>query len=93
MTIGFLRLELYIHNSFSLKDKRRVLKSIKDRLRKYFNVSISEISENDKWQLANLGVVTISTDTRHANQTLSKVVDFIEENKEIEISKYNIEML
>lgn len=93
MTIGLLQVELSIHNSHSLKEKRMVLKSLKDRIRKQFNISITETDHQDKWQYATLGIVTISTDIRHTNQVLSQVVEFIETNREVDIIKYNIEML
>ena len=60
--IGIQTLELYIPASNSLKTKRRVLKSFKDRIKHKFNVSISEIAEHDKWQRALLGVAMISND-------------------------------
>lgn len=70
-----------------------VTKSLKDRLRRQFNITITETDNHDKWQLVNLGIATISTDTKYANQVLSGVVKFIEGLKEVEITKYEIEML
>lgn len=70
-----------------------VLKSLKDRLRKQFNISIAEVDNHDKWQYATLGIVSISTDNRHTNQVLSRVVDFIEPLREVDIIKYKVEML
>lgn len=93
MTIGLLQIELNIHNSHSLKEKRMVLKSLKDRLRRQFNISIAETDAQDKWQYASLGIVTISTDSRHANQVLSRTVEFIEAIRGMDIIKYRVEML
>lgn len=70
-----------------------VIKSLKDKLRRQFNISVTETDNHDKWQLANIGVATISTDTKHANQILSGVVKFIEDLKEAEMLKYEMEML
>lgn len=70
-----------------------VLKSLKERLRRQFNISITETDAQDKWQYTSLGIVTISTDNRHANQMLSNVVEFIETLRGLDIIKYNIEML
>lgn len=93
MTIGLLKIELHIPDSSSLKEKRMVIKSLKDKLRRQFNIAITETDNHDKWQMANLGIATISTETRHANQILSGVVKFIEELKEVQVIKYNIEMI
>jgi uncharacterized protein len=64
MPIAYLTLELRIENAHSLKDKRQVLRSVKDRLRNSFNISVAEIEGADLWQRATLGVVSIS-DSRH----------------------------
>jgi uncharacterized protein len=60
MPIAYLTLELRIEGAHSLKEKRQVLRSLKDRLRNSFNVAIAEIDANDLWQRATLGVVSIS---------------------------------
>lgn len=93
MTIGVLKINLHIYDSSSLKEKRMVTKSLKDRLRRQFNITITETDNHDKWQIANLGIATIATSTKHANQVLSGVVKFIEDLREVEIIKYEIEML
>jgi uncharacterized protein len=77
MIVGLLSLELHIPGSRSLKEKRMVLRGIKDRLRK-FNVAVAEIEHHDLWQRAGLGVVTISTTEAHADQELAAVVSEIE---------------
>jgi uncharacterized protein len=60
MPIAYLSLELRIEGAHSLKDKRQVVRSVKDRLRNSFNISIAEIEATDLWQRATLGVVSIS---------------------------------
>lgn len=60
MPIAYLTLELRIEGAHSLKDKRQVLRSMKDRLRHSFNISIAEIEVTDLWQRATLGIVSIS---------------------------------
>ena len=60
MPIAYLTLELRIEAAHSLKDKRQVLRSMKDRLRNSFNIAIAEIEVTDLWQRATLGVVSIS---------------------------------
>ena len=58
--IAFLTLELRIEAAHSLKDKRQVLRSLKDKLRSSFNVSVAELEQSDLWQRATVGVVSIS---------------------------------
>jgi len=93
MTVGLLQLELSIPTSRSLKSKRRVLKSIKDRARSKFNVSIAEVDDQDVWDRAVLAVCCVSNDVRLCNEVLSKVVNFVESDGESELLVYHIEML
>ena len=65
MVVGLLTVELHVPGSQSLKDKRMVLRRVKDRLKK-FNVAVSEVDHHDLWQRAALAVVTVSTDQAHA---------------------------
>ncbi|HUK53325.1 MAG TPA: DUF503 domain-containing protein [Candidatus Binatia bacterium] len=73
MPIGLLTLEIYIPDARSLKDKRQVLRSLKDRLRGRYNVAIAELDHQETWQRALVGVVTISSDPLHLEQALQKV--------------------
>jgi len=75
MPIGLLTLEIYIPDARSLKDKRQVLRSLKDRLRRQFNIAIAELDGQETWQRAVVGVVTISADTRHLEDSLEKVAN------------------
>lgn len=72
MTIGLLTLELHIRHSHSLKEKRQVLRSLKERLRKRFNVSIAELDFQDTWQRSVIGVVTVSGSRGQVEQTLAR---------------------
>jgi uncharacterized protein YlxP (DUF503 family) len=77
VVIGLLSVELYIPHAQSLKDKRMVLRSIKDRLKK-FNVAVAEVAHQDVWQRAGLGIVAISTSTEHVDKELAAVADEID---------------
>ncbi len=77
MVVGLLSVELHLPGAQSLKDKRMVLRRLKDRLKK-FNVAVAEIDHHDLWQRARLGVVTISTTNAHADRELAAVADEIE---------------
>ena len=73
--VGVLTLELRLENSFSLKDKRQVVRSLKDRLRHKFNVAVAEIDYQDLWQRAALAAVTVSSDHEYAEKLLQSVED------------------
>jgi uncharacterized protein YlxP (DUF503 family) len=72
-TVGVLTLELRLENSHSLKEKRHVVQSLKDRLRSKFNVAVAEIDYQDLWQRAAVAAVTVSSDQVHAEKVLRSV--------------------
>ena len=71
--IASLTLELRIEGAHSLKDKRQVLRSLKDRLCAHFNVAVSELEHQELWQRSRVGVVTISGDGRHLEETMEAI--------------------
>ena len=75
MPVGLLTLELHIPDAQSLKDKRQVLRSLKDKLRRQFNVAVAELDHHDVWQRSVVGVVTLSNEERHVQESLQKVLD------------------
>lgn len=93
MVIGICRLELMIRENHSLKEKRRIVKQIVDRVKHRFNVSIAEVGDNDLWQSAELGLCMVSNDRRFTNQALDKIVDFIESITSADVIKAEIEIL
>jgi uncharacterized protein len=74
MPVGLLTLELHIADAQSLKDKRQVLRSLKDRLRAHFNVAVAELDFEDTWQRSVVGVVTLSNKEHHVEESLQKVL-------------------
>jgi uncharacterized protein YlxP (DUF503 family) len=92
MVVGLLSVELHVPGSRSLKEKRMVLRRIKDRLKK-FNVAVSEVEHHDLWQRAGLAVVTVSTDESHADRELAAVADEIERVEPGLIARQEIEFL
>lgn len=72
-SIGVLTLELVLPDAHSLKEKRHVVQSLKDRLRHKFNVSVAEIDHQDTWQRATLAAVTVASDHTHAERVLQSV--------------------
>jgi uncharacterized protein YlxP (DUF503 family) len=73
MPIATLTLEIRIEHAQSLKDKRQVLRSLKDKLRQQFNVSVAELEETDLWQRATIGVVSISSSRDYLTQMMQSV--------------------
>ena len=92
MHVAVLHVEIHIPYAQSLKDKRMVLRRIKDRLQK-FNVAVAELEHQDLWQRANLGIAAISTTTVHVEQALEAVVDEIERVEPGLISRTEVEHL
>ena len=93
MVVGILEVELTIPAADSLKAKRMILRSLKDRIRRSFNVSVAEVAENDLWENAVLAVVMVSNDKRFANQALSKVVDLIEDSRGLTLDDYHLSFI
>ena len=94
MNVGVCKISLRLPENQSLKDKRRVLKSITTRVRNRFSVAIAEVNEQSLWQRATLGICCVSNNSRYTNEVLSKAVDFIANSHfEIEIIEYEIEIL
>lgn len=73
MPIGLLTLEIHIPDARSLKDKRQVLRSLKDRLRAHYNVAVAELEHQELWQRSRVGVVSISGDSRHLEESLEAI--------------------
>ena len=93
MTVGVLQVELSIPDAFSLKDKRRVVKSLKDRLSARHNVSVAEIDDLDHRQAATVGVAMISNDPRFVESCLSRILDEIRANPRASLVSSDIELI
>jgi len=78
MVIGICRVELLVGDASSIKDKRRVVRSVVQRLRSRFNVAVAEVDRLDSWHAAQLGIVCVSNDSSHAASVLSSVVGWLE---------------
>ena len=92
MRVAVLHVELHLPYAQSLKDKRMILRRVKDRLQK-FNVAVAEIEHQDKWQRAALGVVAISNSAEHVEQELAAAADEIERVEPGLITRTEIEFL
>ena len=93
MILGTCRIQLFIPAAGSLKAKRSVIKSLKDRIRSRFNVSIAAVAEHDLWQRATLWLVVVSNERKHADQTIAAVVRMIEREQRAELIDFETESL
>jgi len=93
MVVGVCTIELYLPNNGSLKDKRQIVKSLKERTKRRFNVSIAEIDDQDLWQKTVLGIACVSNDKSHINQTLDKVIAMIRGTPPVEVVQYHLEII
>lgn len=93
MVVGVLSVRLAVFEALSLKDKRRIVKSLKDRLSNRHNVSVAEIDDLDHRQAATIGVAMISNDARFVESALARIVDEIRAFGRASILEYDIELL
>ncbi len=93
MIVGLLTLELHLPESNSLKSKRIIIKSLKDRIKNKFNVSIAEVDANDLWQLSVLGAACVANDTKVINQILDSIRNMVLNTPSVELIDSMMEML
>jgi ribosome-binding factor A len=93
MTIGILKIILFIHDSNSLKQKRMVLHSLKARLRNNFNIAVTQIADEDKWQKATLVIAGVEKNKGKMNSILSRIVNFMEDFGGANLVDYEIELI
>ncbi|MEE9591748.1 MAG: DUF503 domain-containing protein [Thermodesulfobacteriota bacterium] len=92
MVIGICHIDLFIHHSNSLKGKRKVLKTILERAKNRFNVSVAEVGDHDLWQRSKIGVCTIGNENAYVNSVLDKILNFIESLNVAEVVNHRIEI-
>jgi len=83
MTVGLARLTLFLSEAHSLKEKRMVLRRVKDRAQQKFNLSIAEVGENDLWQRAVLGVAVVGNGRRFVESALDEVIRFVRDEADV----------
>ena len=94
MHLGVCRIMLHLPDSGSLKDKRQVARSLSARIRNKFNVAVAEVEDQELWQRLTLAVCCVSTEPAHANEMVSKVVDFVEESRpDLELLDFQTEII
>lgn len=93
MVVGVETVELFISASQSLKDKRQVLHSLKDRLHGKYNVSVAEVDGQDLWQKAVIGLACVANESRHVNQVLEQALNMIKSIPALEVVRTRRELL
>jgi len=93
LVVGVLTVDIFVGEATSLKGKRRVLKSLLDRLKSKFNISVAEVGKQDSWQRSTIGISMVSNESAHAYKVLSAVIHFIEVHGGVELLDYSTELL
>src|SRR2546421_9738438 len=94
MVVGTCELIFHLPENHSLKGKRQVSRSLAQQIRGRFNVSVAEVAHQDRWQTLAIGVTCATNDERHANEVLSKIVDFAEDHSSgAVLHQHHIEIL
>ncbi len=93
MIVGLCTIELYIPDGHSLKAKRQILLSLKDRLRRKFNLSVAEVGDHELWQKAVLGIACVSNESAHVNSVLDQAINLVQSVPTIELVRSRIELL
>ena len=93
MTVGVLQIEIAIPDAFSLKDKRRVVKGLKDRIAHGHNVSIAEVGALDEHRRSVIGIAMVSNDARYVQGALDKLVDLVRLTPALSLVDYQTELL
>lgn len=93
MVIGVLQVELHIGDATSLKDKRRVVQSLRDRLHREHLVAVAEVDRQDTHQIAVLGMAVVSNQTPHAQGVLERIVNQLRHNPRFTLTDHAIEII
>ncbi|HPQ40140.1 MAG TPA: DUF503 domain-containing protein [bacterium] len=93
MAVGICYIEFEIQGARSLKEKRRVVKSLKDRLRSRFNISVAETGDQDLWQRAEIGFTCISSDHQYVDGLMASVIRLVEMDGRINVLDISTEII
>ena len=91
--VGALSIDLHIQSSNSLKSKRMVLRSIKDRIRDKFNVSVAEVGGQDKWQACTLGICMVGNDKKLIDASLQTILTVISQARDVTVTDHELQFL
>ena len=92
MLVGSAQVRLFMGQAGSLKEKRRIIKSLKDNIHNKFNVSVAEVDHLDKWQSTILGVAVAGKEKRHIESVLTGVINYIKLFRSCQLVDYDVEI-
>ena len=92
MVLAWAKISMRIPGIKSLKEKRRIIKSLKDRVFNKFKISISEVDENDIWQRATIGLAIVSSDRSYVQKSLDMVFQLISQNTYLEVIRRDFQI-
>jgi len=93
MIVGLLTLDLHIPEAHSLKSKRMAIKSLIDRIKSRFNVSIAEVDANDLWQRSVIAIALVANETQIINKVFEKIKNLVESIHAVELIDTSMELL
>ncbi|NLW02212.1 MAG: DUF503 domain-containing protein [Clostridiaceae bacterium] len=93
MVIGIMKVRLFSSDPQSLKDKRRLVRSLVERIKNRFNVSVAETGAHDSWNHCEIGIACVSNESAHADSMLAAVANYIESDGWLEITDYSTELI
>ena len=93
MIVAVMTVEMYLHGSASLKDKRAILRRLKDKLSNKYNISVAEVDHQDKWQRAQLGIAQVGSDYKYLEKCMNTIFDLIDNYDVAEVVDHTIEYL
>ncbi len=93
MFVAVICADIKIGEKSSLKEKRKILRSVIDRLKNKFNVSVAEVGHQDKWQRSVIGFAILSNDNAHVNSSADKVINFLHDVPDIDVIKIDLEII
>ena len=93
MIVGILHIQVSVFEAMNLKDKRRVIKSLKDRISNKYNVSIAEVGYNDSIRTSLLGIAMVGNERRFLDSALSGIVNYVRSFGQLSLIDYTLEMV
>lgn len=93
MIVGLLTLDLHIFEAHSLKEKRFVIKSLIDRIKNKFNVSVAEVDANDLWQRSIIGIAMVANETQFINKVFENIRNVVYDINAVELIESHVELL
>ena len=93
LKIGYCSLKFVLHGNQSLKDKRRIVRTIKDRLKNKFNISIAEVGDQNAKNNLHIGITAVSSDSRYLDGLMKQVINFIDNMYLADITEHHIELI